>query len=180
MIRPMIVHGKEVSLGVILESDAEFALATINDPEVHRYLRNPGHIYTYDEEVQWIRGISSRMSTERVFAIVQNSDDSIVGIMGLHQIDWVSSTAYVGYLLAKPFWGKGYMTEAVSLLVEYAFQILNLRKLHTSLYEPNIASRRVQEKNGFVETGRHVRHVFVPGHGFVDEILMELFNKERQ
>lgn len=174
--RPILATGKKVSIGVVLESDIDFAFRAINDPDVNRYLRFPGKIHSMDDEAKWIKSIYA--SEEIVFANVENLTGDIVGLIGLHQIDVRNKSAYIGYLTAKNHWGKGYTTEGVSLVVRYAFSTLNMRKLHSSVFAPNEASQKVLKKNGFIEIGRYSRHAFVPGKGYVDEILYELFNSD--
>lgn len=56
----------------------------------------------------------------------------------------------LGYWLGKPFWGRGYMTEAARELLRRAFEELGMEKVICGYYEGNERSRRVQEKLGFV------------------------------
>ena len=60
----------------------------------------------------------------------------------------------IGYYLLKEYAGKGVMTEAVRRICEEAFDALPLLRITGLVYEPNMASRRVLEKNGFVPEGR--------------------------
>lgn len=60
----------------------------------------------------------------------------------------------IGYYLLKEYAGKGVMTEAVRRICEEAFAVLPLLRITGLVYEPNMASRRVLEKNGFVPEGR--------------------------
>ncbi|MBQ2314223.1 MAG: GNAT family N-acetyltransferase, partial [Treponema sp.] len=55
-----------------------------------------------------------------------------------------------GYWLGKPFWGQGFMTEAVKEMVRHAFEDCGMNKIWAGYYEGNERSRRVQEKCGFV------------------------------
>ena len=175
-IRPILFRGKKVSIGLILESDLDFVFSNINDPEVNRYLRIPGKIRSREEELKWLKTLYG--SEEIVLANVENSTGEIVGTIGLHQLDMRNKSAYVGYLTARKYWKKGFASEGVSLAIRYAFSVLNLRKLHSSVFAPNEGSLKVLKKNGFMEIGRYSRHAFVPGEGYVDEILLELFNPD--
>lgn len=56
--------------------------------------------------------------------------------------------AEIGYWIARPWWGRGYMTEAVREVLRYAFLVENLAAVRAGYYEGNEASRRVQEKAG--------------------------------
>lgn len=58
--------------------------------------------------------------------------------------------AEIGYWLARPFWGNGYMPEAVDALMRHAFADLGLNAVWSGWYEGNERSRRVQEKLGLV------------------------------
>ncbi len=59
-----------------------------------------------------------------------------------------------GFWLGEPFWGKGYMTEAIECLNDYIFFEVGVPKLKLSNHKMNIGSRRVKEKTGakFIET----------------------------
>lgn len=179
MKRPIVVRGKTVSLGLILMEDAEFGFLLSNDPDVNRYFRRSSNLETFEQTVQSIRDLKERPEKDRVFAIISSDVEKCIGSIGLHDIDWRSGNAHLSYVIAKEFWGKGYTTEAAALLIEYAFVTLNLRKLYTSVFDPNIASKRVLEKNGFKESGRLTKQTYVANLGFVDEVWYELFNDER-
>lgn len=56
--------------------------------------------------------------------------------------------AEIGYWIARPWWGRGYMTEAVREVLRYAFLVENLAAVRAGYYEGNEGSRRVQEKAG--------------------------------
>ncbi len=176
-MRPIILTGENVSLGVVLDSDAENAFIENNDPELNHYFRRLGRMSSYQDAVDSIKWLYKNSETERVLAIVLNQSGETIGHVGIHGIDWKSRNANVGYALFKEYWGKGYMTEAVALLVKYSFEMINLRKLFTHVLDPNIGSKRVLEKNGFKECGRLTEHSYVYDHGYVDEVLYELIRK---
>ena len=178
--RPIILRGKAVSLGLVIRADTDFIYEMINDLEVNRFLRRPYAIHSIDDEDKYVRTSGGDSANTRVFAVIPEDYGDIAGLVSLHEINLYSGNAYVAYSLAKKFWGHGYTTEAVSLLMKYAFEILKLRKLHSSVFEPNTGSIRVLEKNGFKEIGRFHRDGYVPGYGYVDEIYFEVFNKAQE
>ena len=76
------------------------------------------------------------------------------GIIGLIiQEDVYAKTAEIGYWLGEQFWGKGIMTKAVELMTEYGFGKLKLVRIYTGIFEYNITSMKVLEKNGYVKEG---------------------------
>ena len=80
--------------------------------------------------------------------------DEAVGAIALrHQAESPSeplspNEAEIGYWIARPWWGRGYMTEAVREVLRYAFLVENLAAVRAGYYEGNEGSRRVQEKAG--------------------------------
>lgn len=79
---------------------------------------------------------------------VQSSGEA-VGLIGVNA-EWVPyRQAEVGYLLLSDYFGKGYGSEALGVLVDYLFKQCEFHKLKAQVVEGNWASRRVLEKNGF-------------------------------
>lgn len=64
----------------------------------------------------------------------------------------------IGWHLAKPFWGKGYATEAGRAALDYAFRELGLREIIAVVFSENVASRRVAEKLGLQHQGLSDRY----------------------
>lgn len=126
----------------------------------------------FDEILKELRKNREKMIN---FAVVENEKEELVGFCGIGDIDWRSRNAMVWYLIGKEHWGKGYGTETLALLCRFAFENMNLRKLYTHVYEPNRASIRVLEKNGFKLVGRLKKHVYLPDYGYVDELIYERF-----
>jgi len=83
-----------------------------------------------------------------VFGVV--SDNSFIGIGSLIlQNNEHRFNAEIGYWIGEPYWGRGYATEAVNLLVQFAFGKLAITRVYAYVYGFNNASMRVLEKAGF-------------------------------
>jgi RimJ/RimL family protein N-acetyltransferase len=91
-------------------------------------------------------------------------DGGAVGGIGI-QIgeDVFRHTAEVGYWLGQEFWGRGVMTEAVSVFTPYCFEEFSLYRIFAKAFSNNPASARVLEKAGFVLEGRLRKHVVKDG-----------------
>lgn len=89
------------------------------------------------------------------FYIVPGSQPSkIIGAIGLNNVVWGAfCSAFLGYKLDKDFVNKGYMSMAVELLTNYAFEELGLHRIEANVMPKNKASLRVLEKNQFVNEG---------------------------
>jgi ribosomal-protein-alanine N-acetyltransferase len=80
--------------------------------------------------------------------------DNFCGMIGLMpQKDVYRKTAEIGYWLGEPYWHKGIATKAVELVTNYGFDQLNFIRLHTGVFEYNIASMKLLEKNGYLKDG---------------------------
>ncbi|WP_297421365.1 GNAT family N-acetyltransferase [Thermococcus sp.] len=174
-MRPIVLKGKLVSLGVPLRDDLHKAWLWYNDRDVRRYLLEPAEVFFYEDELEWYETLRKEKKHEKVFAIVENSSRSLVGFIGLYRIEQGDGHAELGYFLAREYWGYGYASEAVKMVLQYAFEWLNLRKVYARVYAPNKASQRVLEKNGFELAGRLRKHHYIPEEGFVDELIFERF-----
>lgn len=80
--------------------------------------------------------------------------DKIIGAIGLNNIvRGAFQSAFLGYKLDADYCGRGYMTQAVSLVVSYGFETLKLHRIEGNVMPRNLASIRVLEKNGFCKEG---------------------------
>lgn len=81
--------------------------------------------------------------------------------------------ATIGWWLGKPYWGRGFATEAVSAMARLAFSDPTIGVLKAGAFEDNPGSLRVHEKTGFVRTGTETRTSRARA-GTVTQITMEL------
>ncbi len=79
----------------------------------------------------------------------RNSDDRIVGCIGLRMRDMAIPYLEIGYWARSSEAGKGYTTQAVSLVEQYALSEFKVKRLEIKMAISNDASRRVAEKSGF-------------------------------
>lgn len=109
------------------------------------------HPYTVSDAENFITRVNSS-DPRTAFAIA--TDSEAIGSIGmLPGVDVHRFTAEMGYWIAEPFWGKGIMTEAVRLFIEWAFSDFDLHRISAMPYASNIASHRVLEKAGFLLEG---------------------------
>jgi ribosomal-protein-alanine N-acetyltransferase len=89
------------------------------------------------------------------FYIMLTEDPSrIIGMIGLNNVVWGAfHSAFLGYKLDENFLNRGYMSMAVEMLTEYAFEELHLHRIEANVMPRNNASLRVLEKNQFRNEG---------------------------
>ncbi len=115
--------------------------------------------YTNESAEWWLSMVKEHDGKKGVFrAIVV--DDKIVGTISVEQKEDVyRKDSEIGYYLLKEEYSKGIMSEAVRQICELAFETLDIIRITGLVYEPNIASRKVLEKNGFLLEGKMIKAV---------------------
>jgi RimJ/RimL family protein N-acetyltransferase len=155
-----ILTGEKVRLGPICAEQLQTVIPWFADLDVRRYLGGVA-AFTLEQEKEWYERIS-KSDHDVVWGTYV--DERLIGVTGIHQIDWINRHAITGNLIGeKGEWGKGYGSEAVALRTRFAFDQLNLEKLKTKVFLPNAASRRALEKAGYIPCGLERRELFREG-----------------
>jgi len=99
--------------------------------------------------------LEKESSNELFFHIHTLEDDSLIGFVGLFDLFKHHGDSLVAIALGeRDFWGKGYGTDAMKIMLRYAFYELNLRKVGLIVFEYNSRAIRSYEKIGFIPEGR--------------------------
>ena len=89
------------------------------------------------------------------FAIRSLEDDRLIGFIDLGGIQWTHGDAFVGIGLGeRAYWGKGYGTDAMQVILRYAFTELNLHRVSLGVFGYNSRAVKSYEKAGFAYEGR--------------------------
>ncbi len=175
---PRIVFrmGRRIYLRPVLMEDIPLITVWINDQDVTQFLMASIPL-TPEAEETWRKNLQAK-EDQVIFAIVLKKTDEIIGIMGLHHINHKHGTATTGSFIGrKDLWSKGYGTEAKMIVLEYAFNTLNLRKISSSVADFNPRSKRCLEKCGYKVEGTQKAEYFRNGR-YVDKILLAVFKDE--
>src|SRR5690349_4622117 len=102
--------------------------------------------------------------TNESFVICRNEDERIVGSINLSQIFRKGfQNAYLGYSLGVKYTGQGYMTEAVELILQYAFKDLKLHRIEANVQPENTPSIAVLKRCGFTREGFSRKYLKIGG-----------------
>jgi ribosomal-protein-alanine N-acetyltransferase len=118
----------------------------------------------------------ARAGTDYSFLIFdhQQQGEPLVGGVTLSNVRRrAAQFANLGYWMGQHYAGRGLMTEAVTQVIDYAFETLGLHRIHAAFLPGNIASRRVLEKNGFQEEGYAENYLQIDGK-WADHVLFGL------
>jgi RimJ/RimL family protein N-acetyltransferase len=169
--------GEKCYLSPIDMNDAEKYTAWMNDLEVTINLETYNSVINVESEKAFLE----TLSCEHNYSIIDKETDELLGICGFRDIDLLNQTAEVGIFIGnKDYWGKGYGTEALSLLLDIGFKTLNLHNVQLRVNDYNKRAIRAYEKVGFMKSGvrreavyRNLeRHDFI----FMDILSSEFYN----
>ena len=142
---------------------------------VHKWRRDPGYqagvlstkrTTSLETERRWIERAIAEHEEGRTlrFAVVLRESESFIGLVFLTNIDHVHKRAGSAWWIGEENnRGKGYITEARHLLVHYAFEELNLRRIEARTLASNAASTRSAETFGYTKEGLLRQHTYKNG-----------------
>jgi RimJ/RimL family protein N-acetyltransferase len=98
-----------------------------------------------------------------VFAIIEKETGKHVGNVSLQQIDWISRNAEIAWIIGSEHGGNGYGTEAGKLVIQYAFERLNLMRIYCGTSAENIPMQKVIEKLDMKKEGIRQKAMYKMG-----------------
>jgi ribosomal-protein-alanine N-acetyltransferase len=111
------------------------------------------------------------------WAIILKEDESFIGTCSYEKIDSHNLSGEIGYDLLKKYWGHGFMTEALSAIIDYGFESLRLNRIEAHTAAINFASRNLLRRLGFFEEGIFRESSFFRGE-FRDDCQYSLLRRE--
>ena len=165
--------GRKVSLKILTIEDVdENYTRWMNDEKITQFLESRGKSYSIEDLRNYVEKIKESKS-DVLFGIFENGNNMHVGNIKIGKIDSFHMHAEVGIMIGdKGCWGKGYGTEAIGLVLKYAFSELCLNKLTAGMYSENVGAFKSFVNNGFRKVGVFKEHVLFKGK-YIDMIVVE-------
>lgn len=105
------------------------------------------------------------------WVLARKDDGTKIGTCGYHVWDRAQDSVQLGYDLQKPYWGHGYMREALGAILCFDFDEMAVRRVEAHIYMGNQRSISLAKRMGFVDSGRdeivrfsdeeYVHHIYV-------------------
>jgi RimJ/RimL family protein N-acetyltransferase len=144
--------GQQIYLRALEPTDAPAIVPWINDPEVTRTIGRWSAV-SHTDELEFIDGMRKSPS-DHVLGIALRDGDALVGLCGLHQINWQVREAMFGIMVGdRAAQGRGHGSEATRLMVAFAFETLNLNRVWLDVLADHPRAVGVYERAGFVREG---------------------------
>lgn len=174
------IEGKRIYLREVRLSDVnENYYKWLNDPEVNRYLETKYIPQSFENIRKYVEKMNAK-ADEIFLAICLKEGDLHIGNIKLGLINWIHRYGEVSLIIGeKTYWGKGYASEAIRCLTDFAFKTLGLHKLIASFYDCNKGSIRAFEKAGYVVEGI-LKYFFYFDRRFIDRIICGIVSPQSE
>jgi|SRR5699024_3511731 len=165
-----------IKLRPIQTKDLEKLNKWKNNYDISKNLGSGFQPISIDQQRNWMENMIDLTGNSRRF-IIEESNGQAIGMVGLYNINFVNRNCDFGiYLGEKEYQGKGIGSTATRIIVDYAFNNLNLLKIKLLVNQNNPAIN-MYKKLGFIDVGKLKKERFIEG-AFIDVILMEKYRDE--
>ena len=145
-----------------------------SDEEILKYL-DKAPARTLDDAYKFIQMISDqeKNSAAVTWGITLKENPKLLGTICFWNIQKEHYRAELGYILNPAYWRKGLMQEALSVVLEYGFNVMKLHSVEAHVNPNNMPSIKLLEKNGFIREAYFKENYFYNGR-FLDTAIYSL------
>lgn len=160
MADAILLHTPRLWLRPLELADAPAVQCLASDKEIASTTLSIPHPYPDGAAEEWISGHLETLERGEgiVFGAFERARGELVGACGLTTRQ-PGATAEIGYWIGRPFWGRGYATEAARAVATYGFDVLGFHRIFAMAFSRNPASSRVLEKLGMRWEGKLREHI---------------------
>jgi RimJ/RimL family protein N-acetyltransferase len=171
------ISGEKCFLSPVSSEDGELWARWVNDLEVALPLGGEAHT-VYPLERMRAEAQEAVQRGDPVFTIVDQESGQPLGRILLFNLDSVNRSAMLGIFIGeKDFWKRGYGAEALRLILDYGFNLLNLHSIMLGVFAFNERAIRSYHKAGFREIGRRREARIVAGKAY-DVVFLDILEDE--
>ncbi len=174
------LDGDNIFLSLSKKEDLYLYNDWLNDSEINLTFGRSHIIFNEEQQAKYIEDYNN--SNDKFFFVIvkkgkTQKDETPIGIGLLYDVDFPHGKATLGLLLDKSFQSNGYGKESTNLLLEFAFNILNLNNVMLYAIDFNDKAIAIYENMGFKPIGRR-REAYPINNKVYDEVYMDILKKE--
>lgn len=173
MFKYIIDDSTHLSLLEIKDAEKLFDLINRNRDHIGEWLKFPSITLKEDDSKTFIERTRIRYAKDEGYWLGVWNGDELAGSIGYLYVDQENKKTEIGYWLGKEYEGKGIITKSIKVLIDYAFNELQLHKIEIGAARDNIRSRAIPEKLGFKREGEIRDYEYINGR-FIDRIIYGL------
>lgn len=172
-----ILESERLHFRRLTDADAPEIFALRSNPEIMKYIPRP-LATTIEDALAHIKLINEKIdeNIDINWAVTEKGNDKCIGLMGFYRTQPENFRTEIGYMITPEHNGKGYVTEAVKTLLDFAFNTLNFHSIEAVIDSRHMASERVLQKNGF-EKEAHFKENFFYNNEFTDTVIYSLLKR---
>lgn len=172
----MFFSGERVRLRKMSSEDVSIYHRWRNDMEVMQFTNPSLDVFTYADTENFVKGITESHNSKG-YMIEEVKTNKPIGVTSLINIDYVNRNAEsIIDIGDKDYWSKGFGRESFSLLLDFAFNELNLHKVYLRVFSFNERAIRLYQKLGFYEEGKLKEQLYRNGD-WHDVVFMGLLKR---
>ena len=124
-------------------------LIMVNDPEVQKGISRKAKIYTYEQELEWVK---EKLNADSIiFSMIEKETNEYIGNVEIMKI--IENVGEIGIAITSLKQNKHYGQEAMKSIINYALNIMNLENVDLNVYKTNPRAIHCYEKVGFIRDG---------------------------
>jgi ribosomal-protein-alanine N-acetyltransferase len=170
------LHSERLVLRPLEMRDAPQMLLLRSNPNLMKYIPRPLTL-TIEDAKKKIRAMHlSMLKNGNInWALTLKDSDEMIGVMGFATVYPEHKRAEIGYMMLEEHHGKGYLTEILPKIIQYAFDTMGMHSLEAIIDPRNTASEKVLIKLGFRKEAHFIENHFFNGE-FIDSVHYCLLN----
>jgi ribosomal-protein-alanine N-acetyltransferase len=173
-----IIETNRLILSGISPEQMTYIFENLPKDEIKRILGHRSEEDYQKEESKHKNGYSSYNRSFILFLMTDKTSNIIIGRCGIHNWNIEHRRAEIGYVMGdEDYKRKGFMTEAVEVIIEFGFNNMNLNRIDALVGIGNIPSLRLMEKFNFVKEGVLRQH-YIANDKFEDSVLFSKLKHE--
>ncbi|MDE5888480.1 MAG: GNAT family N-acetyltransferase, partial [Bacilli bacterium] len=142
-------------------------IETLNNPDIYCYLSETHKDLTIEDEIIWLENHQK----DQLFSMIDLETNEYIGNCGFNEIE--DDIGTIGIFITPSFQNQGLGTEAISALIDFGFNKLNLREINLVVFSNNERAIRCYRRLGFEEYNR-IHNIHNCNNELVDDIYMRL------
>lgn len=173
-----VLETERLVLRGLVAADAPALYAFRSDPVTQKHNSVPLTDPARAEELITVLDAEHHTTGSLHWGLTIRGDNTVMGLLGYHHWNPEARRAGMGYDLARPLWGRGYMSEAVTAVLDHGFGAMDLNKVEVHTNAENRESVRMVQRLGFRQEGTFHEHFFEDG-AFHDVSLYAMLRRDR-
>lgn len=177
-MRVKFIKGKKIFLSPLTEEDAKDCYYWFLNPNINKFLSSKTIPNTIEKSKEYIKSANSSNNSILLGIFCINSNEEYIGNIELQSIDFLNRNAALSIVIGnEKYLGLGFGTEAINLILKYAFLDLNLNMIYLNVFVNNKRAIKAYKKVGFKKCGI-VPECFFKDDKFIDCIVMAITKSE--